>query len=367
MSELTGVPGQASPVSRGRRPMPLWAKYLGLAAFGLLMAGAFAWAWMQGTSRPLFDQAAPDYSAGAPFKAAVPAAPAPAPPAAPVQLPHSAYTTSSGGLTLRPMAVWAATNDVAAPLGVSADAGMSERGGTGSGAPAPGAAPAPAPPRQTNAYAQRLHPTDTPDAVASVMPNPQWTVPKGTIFHCLPAQPIDTQLPGPVKCIVTENVWSADGTNILIGRGSTVNGEIQQGLGQGQNRAFILWTDVLTTDFVTIDLDSPAADELGEVGVPGYVNDHLWQKLKAAFLLTLVQTASGVALNESQAAGTTSVSVGTYMPDLASQALSHDLDIPATLYVSPATPLTVYVNRNLAFCDNQTGQCVYRDVVRNGN
>ena len=198
------------------------------------------------------------------------------------------------------------------------------------------------------------------------MANPQWTVPKGTIFHCLPAQPIETQLPGPVKCTVTSNVWSADGTNILIGRGSTVNGEIQRGLGLGQNRAFILWTDVLTRHFVRVDLNSPAADDLGEIGVPGQVDEHLWQKLKAAFLLSLVQTASGVALNKAQAPGTTSVSVGSYAPDLAQQALAHDLDIPPTLYVSPATPLTVYVNRNLDFCDNGTGRCVYHDVIRAG-
>ncbi|HUN43944.1 MAG TPA: TrbI/VirB10 family protein [Acetobacteraceae bacterium] len=372
MSEMTSTTGQASIVGRGRRPLPVWAKYTGLAAIGVVMAGGFGWAWMQGVSQPLFRQTSPGYSKGLPFHATVAdVGQAKAPPVAPVPLPHSAaaVTTTSTGLQLKPMDVWAQTNNAALVGGAQTGTVGAGAGNANTRAPGPWQGPAGTASRQTtspteNAYARRLHPTATPDAVASVMPNPEWTIPKGTIFHCLPAQPIDTQLPGPVKCTVTSNVWSADGTNILIGRGSTVNGEIQRGLNLGQNRAFVLWTDVLTTHYVTVDLNSPAADDLGEIGVPGIVNEHMWEKLKAAFLLTLVQTASGVALNETQAAGTTSVSIGTYAPDLAEQALAHDLDIPPTLYVSPATPLTVYVNRNLDFCDNGTGRCVYHDAIR---
>jgi type IV secretory pathway VirB10-like protein len=65
------------------------------------------------------------------------------------------------------------------------------------------------PPQPEFAYAQRLHGTATPNAVAGVMGHPEWIVPKGTVFHCLPQQPLDTQLPGPVKCLVTDEVWSA--------------------------------------------------------------------------------------------------------------------------------------------------------------
>lgn len=216
------------------------------------------------------------------------------------------------------------------------------------------------PPQAENAYAQRLHGTATPDALANVLAHPEWIVPKGTIFHCLPQEPIDTQLPGPVKCLVTDEVWSADGTNLLIDRGSTVNGEMQRGLELGQDRAFTLWTDLLTTHFVTVTLDSPAADDLGQIGAPGNLNDHLWEKIKTAVLLTAVQTASNVATNAVQAEGTTCLSIGSYGPSLAEQALAHDLDIPTTLYRNQAQPLTVYVNRNLDFSR------AYRDAIRAG-
>ena len=41
-------------------------------------------------------------------------------------------------------------------------------------------------------------------------------------------------------------------------------------------------------------------------------NEHLWAKVKAAVLLTAVQTASNVATIAVQAAGTTSLSIGSY-------------------------------------------------------
>src|SRR5579871_595662 len=208
------------------------------------------------------------------------------------------------------MAAWAGASTVSPSAGAAMSAGS--RGGIG----ADDSVARVGPPQPENAYAQRLHGTATPDAVASVMGHPEWIVPKGTVFHCLPQQPLDTQLPGPVKCLVTDEVWSADGTNLLIERGSTVNGEMQRGLELGQDRAFILWTDLLTTHFVTVTLDSPAADDLGQIGAPGTLNEHLWAKIKAALLLTAVQTASNVATNAVQAEGTSSLSVGSYGPSL---------------------------------------------------
>ena len=67
---------------------------------------------------------------------------------------------------------------------------------------------------------------------------------KGTTFGCLPQSPIDTQLVGSVTCTADEEVRSADGTNRLIDKGAFVTGEIQRGLGLGQDRAFILWSRV---------------------------------------------------------------------------------------------------------------------------
>lgn len=351
---------RVSAVARDRRALPVWARIAVAGLATVVTGGVFVWLWTGGGEKRLFTEAMPTYEPGRPFalKDQPAATTQPAPPLSPpVHVQQAVAQTlapePNEGLKLHPMDAWAG-GSMFAPGGTAVSAGG--RGGSGAGDTVARVGP----PQPENAYAQRLHGTATPDAVASVMGHPEWIVPKGTVFHCLPQQPLDTQLPGPVKCLVTDEVWSADGTNLLIERGSTVNGEMQRGLDLGQDRAFILWTDLLTTHFVTVTLDSPAADDLGQIGAPGTLNEHLWAKIKAAVLLTAVQTASNVATNAVQAQGTTSLSVGSYGPSLAEEALAHDLNIPTTLYRNQAQPLTVYVNRNLDFSR------AYRDEIRAG-
>ena len=88
-----------------------------------------------------------------------------------------------------------------------------------------------------------------------------------------------------------------DGTTVLLPKGTQVNGTIEKGLGGGDDRLFIVWTDALTPrpDLLAIPLEAPAADELGQSGAPGDVNTHLWQRIKAALLLSLVDIAGNVA------------------------------------------------------------------------
>ena len=200
-------------------------------------------------------------------------------------------------------------------------------------------------------YAQRMQTTRFADS-APVPPrfHVQYTIKKGTIFPCTPAQPVSSTLPGPVRCTVDQDVWSMDGTTILLPRGTQVNGTIEHGLTTGEDRLFLVWTDALTPrpGLLAIPLDSPASDELGQTGVPGDIDDHLWKRIKTALLLSTVDFVSSTAtaaltegrnntyLNFNGLGGTTR--------SLGQMAFGRDLNIPPTLYRGPGQPLTVYVN-----------------------
>jgi type IV secretion system protein VirB10 len=180
----------------------------------------------------------------------------------------------------------------------------------------------------------------------------QYTIKKGTIFPCTPAQPISSSLPGPVRCTADQDVWSMDGTTILLPRGTQVNGTVERGLTSGEERLFLVWTDALTPrpDLLAIPLDSPAADEMGQTGAPGDVNDHLWKRIKTALLLSAVEfagQAGTAAIQRGTAGGNTYLNFngmsGT-ANSLAQMAFGRDLNIPPTLYRGPGQPLTVYVN-----------------------
>lgn len=200
-------------------------------------------------------------------------------------------------------------------------------------------------------YAQRMQTTKFADAA----PVPhrfhvRYTIKKGTVFPCTPSQPISSALPGPVQCTVDDNVWSMDGSTILLPRGTHVNGTVERGLANGEERLFLVWTDALTPrpDLLAIPLDSPAADEMGQTGAPGDVNDHLWKRIKTALLLSAVDiTGSAVSGLAQRGNGNTNLNlggIGGQANTLGQMAFGRDLNIPSTLYRGPGQPLSVYVN-----------------------
>ena len=206
-------------------------------------------------------------------------------------------------------------------------------------------------PRPNSEYAQRMQTT----RFADTAPTPprfhvQYTIKKGTIFPCTPASPISSSLPGPVQCTVGQDVWSMDGTTILLPRGTQVNGTIERGITTGEERLFLVWTDALTPrpDLLAIPLDSPAADEMGQSGVPGDINDHLWKRIKTALLLSAVDIGGSAIMAAAQSGrGNTNFNlggVGGTASSLGQMAFGHDLNIPPTLYRGPGQALTVYVN-----------------------
>lgn len=359
MSGLAGLPPGPSPVARGRSYLPGTVRAAGAIACALAAAGGLTWvlmpraprddapsvqsrvAWSIGQEMPDPPRAAP-----APEPAAmrpIPPPPVPAPAAAP---PPAAVALAP---PLHLMGVW---DDTAAiQEGAQRAVARQQAQAQGQAAPRGAGDPDVATPGGSE-YAQRMQTTHFADT-APVPHNlhVHYTIKKGQSFGCTPAGAISTSLPGPVECTVDENVWSMDGTTILLPRGTQVNGTIERGLTTGEDRAFLVWTDALTPapDLKAIPLDAPAADELGLPGVPGDVNDHLWRKIKAALLVSLIETGSNVATGLAQRGnGNTNLNfggIGGQSTSLASQALGHDLNIPPTLYRGPGQPLIVKVNK----------------------
>ncbi|NJO24142.1 MAG: TrbI/VirB10 family protein [Sphingomonadales bacterium] len=61
---------------------------------------------------------------------------------------------------------------------------------------------------------------------------------EGTMLAGVLETAINSDLPGYVRAIVSDNVWSFDGTRILVPRGSRLIGQYRSGLAIGESRAF---------------------------------------------------------------------------------------------------------------------------------
>jgi type IV secretion system protein VirB10 len=182
---------------------------------------------------------------------------------------------------------------------------------------------------------------------ASALANRSMTVPQGTLIPAVLETGFDSTQPGFARAIVSRNVRSFDGTNVLVPRGSRLIGEYRSDVAQGQKRAVIIWTRLIRPDGMTIGMDSPAVDTLGRGGVQASVNTHFFQRLGDALLQTTVgiggalaqRAVTGPVIVLPGAAGTATSQIAptnSYVPTLKVPAgksisifVAHDLDFSA--------------------------------------
>ena len=351
-----------SAVARGRMPTSRNFRIALLGGTILCVVSAMTWGLVvHATRHTTPDSPRADWTAGATMPPPVddsPPAPAPALAPAPAPAPAAAANLPApppvAPASVHKMQIWGNGNSIAqrvadgatgsnAPGSNSNPADMQHDRHFGSG----DAADAPIGPPQTD-YGSRLNPTQSAPGEADVDKDISLLLPEGKDFACLPNSPIDTQLAGDVSCTVDENVWSEDGANILIDRFATVTGEIQRGLENGQDRAFILWRKVRSKR-VHATLNSPAMDQLGQMGVPGEINEHLWLKVRATLLLTGVEGLANAGQSLAARGNGNSYVNFSNGQSLASQALQHDINIPTTLWRGQAWPLMVHVQHDIQF------------------
>ncbi len=186
-------------------------------------------------------------------------------------------------------------------------------------------------------------------ARAGRLGNASFTVPEGTVLAGTLETAINSDLPGHVRAVVSRNVTSFDGSQILIPKGSRLVGQYQSNLTVGQKRTFIIWERLIRPDGVTIALASPGTDSLGRAGVTGQVDSHFLRRFGAALLLSVIDAGSRAI-----SAGSGNVVIAGGAGGAASAAgagLQNDANIPPTIKVAQGTAIRIFLNRDLDFSD----------------
>jgi len=174
-------------------------------------------------------------------------------------------------------------------------------------------------------------------------------IPQGTVISAVLETAINSDLPGLVRAVVSRDVAGFDGSKILIPRGSRLVGNYSSGVALGQSRAFIIWTRVLRSDGVSVQLGSAATDQLGTAGLSGKVNSHFMRRFGAATLLSVITGGLEVLANSVARGSQVLIGNATQANQLAGIALQRQIDIPPTIKVPQGTPLRVIVARDLDF------------------
>jgi len=193
-----------------------------------------------------------------------------------------------------------------------------------------------------------LRPTVIPAVSASVLPTRRFLLAKGTFIDCTLETAIDSTLPGMSTCITATDTFSADGTVVLLERGTKLVGETRGEVQQGSSRIFVLWTEARTPTGVVVPLSSPGTDELGRSGLPGEVNRHFWDRFGAAILLTVINGVVQGAVNSQNSSGSVVVSPST-STDVMTEILRGTVNIPPTVTKREGDRIQVFVARDVDF------------------
>ncbi len=172
--------------------------------------------------------------------------------------------------------------------------------------------------------------------------NPTTTVAQGTMIPAILETAIDTDVPGYVRAVVSQDVRSFDGSRILVPRSSRLVGQYQSGLQAGQRRAYVIWTRLIRPDGVSVNLASPATGFDGTTGLAGQVDNHFFQRFGSAMLLSVIGGLTTIA------SGGASVILGGGQ-NAASTALQQDGQRPPTVRVRQGEPIRVFTARDLDF------------------
>lgn len=182
---------------------------------------------------------------------------------------------------------------------------------------------------------------------------------RGTYIRCVLESRIVSDIPGFTSCNVVEPVYSFDGKQLLIPKGSKVLGSYDHGpVGE---RIAVVWDRIVTPGGIDVNMSSPGVDSLGGSGTPGYLDSHWPSRISSAVLISLMSDAF---LYEGEKHGPQTNSIGAggvvvqspyqsntaqTLQNLANQAVRQSANRIPTLTVNQGSIVTIYVARDVDF------------------
>jgi type IV secretion system protein VirB10 len=175
----------------------------------------------------------------------------------------------------------------------------------------------------------------------------------GTIIHAILVSRIDTDYPGPIHARVTENVYdSMTGKNLLIPQGTILQGNYSSS-SIGVSKVQIAWESmVISYDGIAYQVSlggMAGVDKRGRAGISGTLDDHYFEWLKAAGIISLFSIFNSEIMYQTQ--GNTSPQIRELMDinqgivsKIGDRLIERALDIQPTVRVANGTPVSVSVN-----------------------
>lgn len=183
---------------------------------------------------------------------------------------------------------------------------------------------------------------------------PEATVVAGELIHAVLESAIDSNLPGMVRAVVAQPVYSFVGQHVLIPAGSRLIGQYQTAMALAQQRLMVVWTRVILANGDYIMLDSPSTDGLGRSGqAAASIDHHFWQRFGQASLLSIIGATTAVAgVSDQQQFNSLSqyrTQLAQGFQQSAQASLPNQTSIKSTIRLHQGAAINVFVARDLIF------------------
>ena len=184
-------------------------------------------------------------------------------------------------------------------------------------------------------------------------PRSPFTMFAGTVVPCVMTQGINSDLPGQIGCMVSQNVYdTVTGRHLLIPQGTKAIGTYDSRIAYGQSRVLVVWTRLLRPDGSWVSLEGmPGTDLSGYAGLTGHVDNHYGRLVSGVVLGSIIGAGAQVgagANNQNPSFSALAVQGAAENINQAGQQITRkNLQIQPTIEVRPGSRLNIFATKDL--------------------
>ncbi len=184
-------------------------------------------------------------------------------------------------------------------------------------------------------------------------PSSPYTMFAGTVIPCVMVTGVNSDLPGQIACMVSQNVYdTVTGKFLLLPQGTKAIGSYDSHIAYGQDRVLVVWTRLLRPDGSNIGLEGmPGTDLSGYAGITGKVNNHYWRLASGVVLGSIIGAGAQVAAgSNSQNPSFSALAVqgaGQNINQAGQQITRKNLDIQPTIEVKPGERVNIFATKDI--------------------
>jgi type IV secretion system protein VirB10 len=198
------------------------------------------------------------------------------------------------------------------------------------------------------------HQNDITSVTAKQLPHPSFTVPAGEVIPATLETAINSELAGMVRAITTRDVYALSGEKLLIPKGSTLVGQFNSGVTQGQSRVFVVWNRLQMANGIIVTMNSPSTDSIGRSGLGAdYIDRHFFERFGTSALLSVLGAYSAMdgvdGQDQYNSKAQYRTNIANSFQQTANQTLQQDMMIHPTLQLNQGATINVFVVHDLDF------------------